>query len=112
MLEKGYFWNPAAFSCKNVKYTEGIIRDSVVTSNEIIETTKNTAPTKTLLPKCTLAKFYILRSCLLITIALLIAVSISFLLEKISTKINIYYHFITPANQKKLTIQMYYKNGK
>ena len=42
---KDYICNPAACSCKNGKYVEGIIDDSVIVCDEIIEETK-TVPTK------------------------------------------------------------------
>ena len=43
---KDYICKPAACSCKNGKYVEGIIDDSVIVCDEIIEETK-TVPTKT-----------------------------------------------------------------
>ena len=77
ICKKDYIWNPATCSCKNGKYLAGNIGDSVITFDEIIEETK-TVPTnfneknKT----CKTQSFYILLVFLLITIALLIAVSI------------------------------------
>ena len=41
MCEKGYFWNPAASSCKKGKYAGTIIDDSVVVCHEIEETKNN-----------------------------------------------------------------------
>ena len=38
--EKDYIWNPATCSCKNGKYLASIIDDSVITCDEIINTTK------------------------------------------------------------------------
>ena len=75
VCEKDYDWNPATCSCKNGKYLGSIIDDSVVTCDEIKETTK-TVSTKTAPTKNTSTNFYILLTVLLISIALLIAVSI------------------------------------
>ena len=75
VCEKDYDWNTATCSCKNGKYLGSIIDDSVVTCDEIKETTK-TVPTKTAPTKNTSTNFYILLTVLLISIALLIAVSI------------------------------------
>ena len=49
VCEKGYFWNPAASSCKNGKYAGTIIDDSVVVCHKIEETKSNSTkaiPTK------------------------------------------------------------------
>ena len=35
--EKEYVWNPSACICKNVKYLAGIMDDSEITCDEIIE---------------------------------------------------------------------------
>ena len=67
--EKGYFWNPPKCSRENAKYAKSV-GDLVVICNEIIEETK-TIPTKS-----TSTNFYILLAFLLITKALLIAISI------------------------------------
>ena len=76
--------NPAAYSCKNGKYLASIIDDSIVTWDEIIEEIK-AVPTnfneKNI--TCKMQNFYILLAFLLITIALLIAVSIYCYLIKI-----------------------------
>ena len=80
MCEKDYSWNPARCSCKNGKYVGNIIGDSVVTCDRIIDSTKTiqtkSTSAKIVLTKCTWTNFYILLAFLLITIALLIAVSI------------------------------------
>ena len=44
MCMKKYFWYPSTCACENGKYLENIIDDTVVTCNEIIESTK-TVPT-------------------------------------------------------------------
>ena len=64
-------------TCENGKYVGSIIDYSVVTCDEIIEATK-TVPTSTssTSTKSTSTNFYILLAFLLITKALLIAVSI------------------------------------
>ena len=59
VCKKDYVWNPAICSYKSVKYLAGIIDDSVITGDEIIDTTK-VVPTKTVLTKSTLTNFYIL----------------------------------------------------
>ena len=71
VCKKGYFWNPATCSCKNIKYAESVVGTSVVICDKIIDTTKSTSA-KTVRTKYTLTNFYILLSYLLITIALLI----------------------------------------
>ena len=80
MCKNGILWNSATYSCKNGKYLESIIYDSVPTYDEIIETTKSTLtktfPTKTALLNKTSTNFYILLAFLSITISLLMAVSI------------------------------------
>ena len=77
--KKGVFWNPATCSCKNGKYVRSI-GDSVVICDEIIEKTKSPSTkivlTKSTSTKTVLTNFYILLAFLLITIALLTAVSI------------------------------------
>ena len=42
MYNNGYFWNTAACSCENSKYTAST-GDSVVMSNKIIDTAKSTS---------------------------------------------------------------------
>ena len=37
ICEQDYTWNPATCSCKNIKYLESIIDNSVITCGEIIE---------------------------------------------------------------------------
>ena len=85
--EKDYTWDPSSFSCKNCKYLASNTDDSVVTCDEIIEVTKTvsakstsnkTVPTNfnEKMITCKTKKLYVLLAFLLITIALLIAVSI------------------------------------
>ena len=45
MCNKDYIWNPSTCNCENGKYLATIVDDSVITCDEIIETTK-TIPTK------------------------------------------------------------------
>ena len=56
MCRKDYFWNSAACSGKNGKSAGGIIGDSVVICDEIIDVTKSTLtktiPTKPVPTKC------------------------------------------------------------
>ena len=89
--------NPSICTCENGKYLGSIIGDSVIVHDEIIAVTKTvptkivpakTIPTKTIPTKtvtinfsekkvnCQLENFYISLAFLLITIAVLIAVSI------------------------------------
>ena len=71
-----YIWNPATCSCKNGKYLASIIDDSVITCDQMIEETKTITRNFYEKVACKTQNFYILLSFLLITIALLIAVSI------------------------------------
>ena len=99
--EKNYVLNPAACSCENGKYLASVLDDSAIMCDEIIyadvdaeaksndkaklnnKAKSNEEETKTI-PRnfnekkvtCKTQKFYILLAFLLITIALLIAVSI------------------------------------
>ena len=79
VCEKDYIWSPATCSCENGKYLASVIDNynSVITCDEIIEETK-TIPTKFNEKNiiCGTKSFHILLAFLLITIALLIAVSI------------------------------------
>ena len=77
---KKHIWNPATCTCENDKYSGSIIDNSVITCDRIIEATK-TVPTKS-----TSTDIYILLVIWLITIALLIAVSISCYLIKYRSK--------------------------
>ena len=69
VYEKYYLWNSATHSCENGKYLASIMEDSAITSDEI----QNTKNTKCKIQNC---NFYILPEFLLVSIALLIAVSI------------------------------------
>ena len=91
MCEKDYIWNPATCSCKNGKYLASIIDDSVITCDEIIEETKTIPIIQS--EKNTICKtknVYILLTFLLISTALLIAVSINICIFNIC--INTCYH--------------------
>ena len=80
MCEKDYIWNSDACSCVKGKYVGGIIDDSLIMYDEIMDTTKSistkTVPAKAVQTKTNLKIFYMLLSFLLINIVLLIAVSI------------------------------------
>ena len=82
---KDYIWNPSTCICENRKYLVSVMDDSVITCNEIIE---ETVPTNFNEKKaiCKMQKFYILVAFLLITLALLIAVSIYCYLIKYQAK--------------------------
>ena len=75
MCEKDYIWNSDACSCVKDKYVGGIIDDSLIMYDEIMDTTKSIS-TKAVQTKTNLKIFYMLLSFLLINIVLLIAVSI------------------------------------
>ena len=73
--EKGYVWNPATCNCKNEKYLASIMDDLTIMCDEIIDDIflTNFIENKV---NCKTQNFYIMLTFLLITIALLIAVSI------------------------------------
>ena len=81
LCEKDYIWNRSTYSCEYWKYLASIMDDSVIMWGEVINSYDD--KTKTI-PKnfnekkatCETQNFYILLAFLLITIALLIAVSI------------------------------------
>ena len=56
-MQKTYIWNPATFSCENVKYVGSIIYDLVIKDDENIEETK-TVSTKSTSTKAIPAKSY------------------------------------------------------
>ena len=91
-MKKDYIWNPATSSCKNDKYLASIIEDSVITCDEVINTTKTfatkTIPTNSKEKKvnCKTKNVYIFLIDLLITIALLITFSIYYYLIKYQVK--------------------------
>ena len=81
---KNYIWNPATCSCKNGKYLKSIIVDSVITCDEITDAEAKLYNEETETVEinfneknaiCKVKNFNILFAFLLITIALLIAVS-------------------------------------
>ena len=75
VCEKGYVWNPATCNCKNEKYLASIMDDLTIMCDEIIDDIflTNFIENKV---NCKTQNFYIMLTFLLITIALLIAVSI------------------------------------
>ena len=76
--KRDYICNPASCSCKNSNYLASIVDDSVITCDEIIKETK-TFPTSFNEKNvtCKTKNLYILLAFLLITIAFLLAVSIT-----------------------------------
>ena len=82
MCKKNYICNPAKCNCENGKYVGRIIRYSVVICDETIDTTKFNNKKVT----CKKKILYILLAFLLITIALLIAVSTYYYLIKYQAK--------------------------
>ena len=84
---KYYVWSPATCSCENRKYLASIMDNSAIMCDEIGESYDE--ETKTILTNfikinitCRAQNFYILLKFLLITVALLIAVSIYWYLIK------------------------------
>ena len=73
-------WNPATCSCKNGKYVESIIDDSVIMCDGIMEETK-TIPTKSTSKKIISTNF-----CVLLAVLLMITVIIYFYLIKHQSK--------------------------
>ena len=95
--EKHYIWNPASCSCENRKYLASVMDDSAITFDEIIdadvEAKSNDEGTKAFPTNFNeknithkRQNFYIFLTFLLITIALLIAVSIYCYLVKYQAK--------------------------
>ena len=93
ICKSDYIWNPTSCSCENGKYLAGIIDDSVVICDEIIEETIPTNFNEKNIT-CKTQNFYILLPFLLIIISLLKVVSIYCYLLKYRAKKNIYYHFM------------------
>ena len=56
VCEKGYIWNPTTCSCESGRYVKGVVDDSVIKCDEIIEITKSNM-TKTALAKSIPASF-------------------------------------------------------
>ena len=78
--KKDYVWNPATRSCQNGKYLVSIMADPAIICDEVIESyNKETKPIPTNFNEkkatCKMQHFYNFVAFLLITIALLIAVS-------------------------------------
>ena len=69
-------WNPAACNCENGKYLASIMDDSAVICDEVVESYEEETNFNEKEATCKMQNFYILLAFLLITIALLIAVSI------------------------------------
>ena len=82
VCDKGHIWDSATCSCENGSYARGIIDDSVIACDRILETTKS-IPTNFNEKKviCKMKNFYILLVFLLIPMTLLIAVSIYFFIK-------------------------------
>ena len=88
ICEKEYVWNPSTCICENGKYLASIMNDSTIICDEVIDADAKLSPKEddgtTTIPTnfnekkvtCKTQNFYILLVFLLITIALLIAVSI------------------------------------
>ena len=86
IYEKDCVWNSATCNCENRRYLAGIMDDSAIICNEVIESRDEEL--KTILTNFN-KNFYILLVFLLTTIALLIAVSIYcylMLSDKLSSK--------------------------
>ena len=77
-MGKNYIWNPDAWSCENWKYLAIVMNDLVITCGAIVEEEAKTVTTsfKEEISIYKTKHFYILLAFLIITNALLIAVSI------------------------------------
>ena len=81
ICKKNYIWNPVTCSCENGKYLASIMDDSTIICDEVIKSYDEEIKT---IPAhfneknitCEAQNFYIILAFLLITMALLIAVSI------------------------------------
>ena len=76
VCEKDYVWNPATCKYENGKYLASFMGDSAIMCNEIIEPYDDKTNSNEKQANCKTQKLYILLAFLLITIALLMAVSI------------------------------------
>ena len=86
VCKKDYIWNRATCGCENGKYLSSVTEDSVIACDETIDTTE-TILTKTVPRKSTSTSFkFLYTGFLLITIALLVAVSIYCYLRKCQRK--------------------------
>ena len=121
VCKKDYIWNTATCTCGNGEYCASIIPDSEITCDEIIERAKTT-PTKSTSAKTVTAKitstkntstnFYIFLTFLLITIALLIAVSIyCYLIKYRSKQKQLLQHYDTSNKLKEINVSNIIKNG-
>ena len=73
---KYYVWSPATCNCENGKYLASIMDDSGIFCAEVIESYDEERNFNDKKAVCKIQNFYILIAFLIITIALLIAVSI------------------------------------
>ena len=80
ICEKDYVWNPATCNYENGKDLTSIKNDSTIICDEIINVKETNFNEKNI--TCKIQNFYILLALLLITIALLIAVSVYSYLTK------------------------------
>ena len=100
--EKDYVWNPATCNCENGKYLASIINDSAIVCDEVIDSYDKESISINFNEKyltCKTQNLYILLTFLLITIALLIAVSI-------------YYYLIKNQAKQKHLLPFHYKKWK
>ena len=106
-MRKGlYIWNPATCSCENGKYLANIMYDSVITCDEIIESydeETKTVPTNFNEKNvaCKKQNLYILLAFLLITIAFLVAASITCYLKNYRAKQKHFLPFQVTKNELK-----------
>ena len=76
VCEKDYVWNPFTCNCENGKYLASIMDNSAIMCDEVIDLYDEETKFNEKKTICKTQNFYILLAFLLITIALLIAVSI------------------------------------
>ena len=108
MCEKDYVSNPATCNCENGKYLAGIMDDSTIICEKVIKSYDEEIKAISInfnekKVTCKTQDFYILLTFLLITIALLIAVSIYCYLIKYRAKEK-HYHFTTQIQKKSILI--------
>ena len=80
LCEKDYVWNPATCNYENGKELTSIKNDSAIICDEIVNVKETNFNEKNI--TCKIQNFYILLALLLITIALLIAVTVYCYLTK------------------------------
>ena len=103
ICKKDYVWNPATCNCENGKYLPSIMDDSAIIFDEVIDVDAESNEETNFNEKkatCKMQYFYILLAFLLITIALLIAVSTYCYLIKYQAKQLLPFHYTKKSYKK------------